>query len=124
MYDYVQTLTAEERVANGMQFLHNNCVVENWLQKINTEKFSIYSAKLCVLGQIYGLYMDGCVALGISHQSRSNLPSEFNDDSTLYRQFLGFSVGSDTYREEGNKVCDAWKRAIIAKKAAAKISTP
>jgi len=50
------TASAERRVARGAKFLDER--VPNWEQRINLERLDISSDTDCVLGQLFGTYVE------------------------------------------------------------------
>ena len=53
----------EERVRKGMEML--DATMPGWVNKINEADLDMSECSNCVLGQVFGEYRDGVVALGL-----------------------------------------------------------
>ena len=50
-----------DRIARGVKLLDEQN--PGWRRKLDLEELNLGSTKACILGQVYGDYMDGCQAL-------------------------------------------------------------
>lgn len=93
----VVTLVAEieDRVARGSTYLDKKR--PGWEDDINLDRLELCDGRQCILGQLYGSYIDAAIQLGITHQSRD-------------LGFLCQHVDGDVLKLE--LVANAWKRLI------------
>lgn len=66
---YQTELSIEGRVSNGVSLLNEK--VPNWLNRINLNVLDIYDHKNCILGQLYGSYIEGCIQLFVDYWKKS-----------------------------------------------------
>jgi hypothetical protein len=94
------TLTAElsDRITRGATYLDENA--PEWAHCINLDTFNFESPDSCVIGQLYGGYLDGCRALG--------LPAETDVD-------LGFDTYVSAAEVEAPALDRLWRDLIAAR---------
>lgn len=87
----------DARVQNGIAKL-NAVYGKNWADKIDVTKLDLSDSKTCVLGQVYGEYMDGLRNLGLS---------VYGMDAQVY----GFA-SIDSGDPSNKKIQAAWLRVL------------
>lgn len=89
--------TIQDRVAKGATMLDRWS--PGWRDKIDREILDINHPFKCILGQTYGVYSEGCLALGIS--------------PTPHVEGNSFSYGLDGASfAEGAELTEEWKKVL------------
>lgn len=78
--------TVEERVASGAYMLDVHYHDPDWRDTVDLERLNTRSCTDCVLGQLYGEYCDGLVAMGIWDE---------NPPPMIRQSRLGFAIDLD-----------------------------
>ena len=101
---------AIEPVAAGSRWLDEH--VPGWEQRIDLETLDVTNCTMCVLGQVYGDFIDGLKAAG-KHWSQANSPC---DADWPFRN--GFAVGNTEQGWMGREELNAeWRAEIERRKA-------
>jgi hypothetical protein len=111
----------QERVDKGVKLLNKH--FRGWRKKVNPRKLSMGTCTSCVLGQVYGNYIDG--ALALKQKVKPNV-----DDFTDFLAEHGFTFSitelpsSHFTKVETNlwaKLNKLWRKALKPKVAAKKV---
>lgn len=92
---------ASERVAKGAALLDE--IKPDWRNGIDLERFNIHSSQLCILGQLFGSYIDGLYALW------GSMPLTGNDRPA---EAHGFMVSGFEAAWADEALADAWRAEI------------
>lgn len=82
--------TIEQRVSNGVALLDEH--QPGWRDLVNVEILDIESLGDCILGQVYGGYIAGASALGISSADVA--------DATTVQSTYGFDISQEEYAKD------------------------
>lgn len=93
------------RVAKGVALLDEQA--PGWLERINLLSLEISSSDLCVLGQVYGNFHDGCDALGLC--------AEFDADA-VYGFNCSADAETDDQLEDFRILNKEWRRVLTVLK--------
>jgi len=92
----------EARVARGVALLDKN--LPGWRTVVNPDILDMTSDTACVLGQLYGRYISGCSALGITAGVQATRYG-FNAVASLY---------TDPLLAESNALTEAWRAVLTS----------
>lgn len=96
-----------DRVWRGVELLNEKR--PDWIGEISVGPLDLAEAEWCILGQLYGDYLDGAIALKLS-RSRSDYGCYCCSEDSISR---GFSLpGGETARYPA--LTEAWEQVITA----------
>lgn len=104
---------AYARAANGARLLDRH--KPGWAKEISFDGFSINSKLECVLGQLYGNYEDGLVAIGLPEAQMVEHGFALKDYPT--RTFPGFG-GNPDLEPDHEELRDAWQEHCLERQKA------
>lgn len=99
-----------KEVKAGMALLDEKA--PGWREKVNLDKLNMGGCVRCVLGQVYGFFDDGLVALSIC--KTETIEAQF-DSALEEAEKYGFSIGDThlkNYRLDYAALTQAWKEAL------------
>ena len=105
-----------ERVKQGMALLERE-YGPDWVEHITPDKLDLRSGASCVLGQVYGTYVDGLRTLwpGLAHRVDDEDMTWDTVSQTLGVEFGFFAdkaVGPSDHPEEWKALDAAWQDAL------------
>jgi hypothetical protein len=92
----------EARVARGVALLDEKR--PGWRAEVNSDILDMASDTACVLGQLYGRYISGCSALGITAGVQA----------TRYGFDAVTSAYTDPVDTESNALTEAWRAVLTS----------
>lgn len=96
-------LSIEQRVQSGIRLL--NEVVPGWHHMIDVDILDLHETDECILGQVFGDYIEGIDALGITGYRRAQADCGFD----LYAdEYIGYTGDAGKFLDLTN----AWVKAI------------